>query len=106
MDEETEVATLISRWLDVNAPEWQIDWGDHDAARPQIVRWKGFNPIAHMISGHRILIDYRYPQPSKCKHSGPPCALEPDDMWLDIYDPEFFPKLKTILKKCEETFNY
>ena len=95
MDQQTEVANLIADWLIDNAPEWHMDWGTHDASRPQIERnFHRFNPISHMVNGSKVIVDYRYPTP----------GIEVIE--LDISDPKFFEKLKKILTKCEETFNY
>ena len=95
MDEQTELANLISRWLADSGLNWVIDWGTHDTSRPMIIRRHSWgNPIGHLISGHKVLIDPRYPREGIY------------DIWLDIRNPKFFEQLKKYLIDCEEIFNY
>jgi hypothetical protein len=95
MDEQTELGNIIARWLAENGLDWRVDWGTHNNSKPLIVRRHSWgNSIAHLISDHRVLIDYRYPQ----------AGIK--EIWLDVADPKFFTDLKAILADCEQIFNY
>ena len=94
-DEFHELGSIIARWLAETGLDWRVDWGTHDNSRPLIVRRHSWgNPIGHMITGNRVLVDYRYPQ----------AGIK--NIWLDAEDPQFFDKLKKILADCEQIFNY